>query len=115
MSQTSCLFCKIVEGNLPAQKVYEDEFVVGFRDLFPQAKIHILFIHKNHSNNMNHLVDTPADLVQIFNAIKYYTVQEGLEQSGFRIVTNTGPDAGQTVFHTHVHILAGEKLGTFGK
>ncbi len=113
MSQT-CLFCKILKGEIPSNKIFEDEFVLGFVDLHPQAKKHYLFIHKNHSSNINEMIEDGTSVVQVFSAIKKYTQKENLEQEGFRIVTNTGKNGGQTVFHTHFHLLAGEKLSTFG-
>jgi histidine triad (HIT) family protein len=110
----NCLFCKILKGDIPSQKVFENENVVAFKDLYPQAKIHILFIHKNHTANINEMAEDPASITHIFSAIKEYTTKEKLDSFGFRIVTNLGANAGQSVFHTHFHLLAGEKLGHFG-
>ena len=113
---SDCIFCKIVEGSIPSTKVYEDEKVIAFQDLRPQAKIHLLFIHRNHTKNINDLVSNdPESLKDIFHAMKTYSLSEGIEENGFRIVTNLGEDAGQTVFHTHFHFLAGQSLGHFGK
>jgi histidine triad (HIT) family protein len=110
-----CIFCKIVDGKIPSTKIYEDDNVIGFKDLRPQALIHQLFIHKKHTKNINDLVkNDPAQLAHLFDAIKSYSEQEGLIEEGFRVVTNLGPNAGQTVFHTHLHLLAGEALGHFG-
>lgn len=112
---SDCIFCKIVEGKIPSTKIFEDENVIGFKDLRPQAKIHQLFIHKKHTRDVNDLAKNDAkELSDIFNAIRHYTEQEGLTKVGFRVVTNLGPHAGQTVFHTHFHVLAGEPLGHFG-
>lgn len=112
---SDCIFCKIVEGKIPSTKIFEDENVIGFKDLRPQAKIHQLFIHKKHTRDVNELAKNDAEeLSDIFNAIRHYTEQEGLTKDGFRVVTNLGPHAGQTVFHTHFHVLAGEPLGHFG-
>lgn len=111
----NCIFCKIVEGKIPSTKVFENDSVIGFKDLHPQAKIHVLFIHKKHTKNINELSFKNADqLSELFEAIRLYTQENGLANSGFRVVTNIGPDAGQTVFHTHFHILGGEDLGSFG-
>ncbi len=110
---SDCLFCKIVKGDIPSQKIYEDEWVLGFVDLYPQAKKHYLFIHKHHTKNINELSSDEKSLGQIFTAISKFTNSENLEQDGFRVVTNLGKNAGQTVFHTHFHLLAGEKLGRF--
>jgi histidine triad (HIT) family protein len=112
---SECIFCKIVEGKIPSSKVYEDQFVIGFKDLHPQAKIHQLFIHKRHTRDINHIAkEDPGQLADLFHAIRAYTEQDKLVHDGFRIVTNLGPHSGQTVFHTHFHVLAGEPLGHFG-
>jgi histidine triad (HIT) family protein len=112
---SDCIFCKIVEGKIPSTKIYEDEKVIGFKDLRPQATIHQLFIHKKHTKDINEMAkNDPAQLADLFNGIRLYTEKEGLVKDGFRIVTNQGPNAGQTVFHTHFHVLAGEPLGHFG-
>ncbi len=112
---SDCIFCKIYEGKIPSTKVFEDKNVIGFKDLHPLAAKHYLFIHKNHTSNINEMAQSPHDIADVFHAIKEFTQKEGLDQKGFRVVTNLGPDAGQTVFHTHFHILSGEKLGSFGK
>jgi histidine triad (HIT) family protein len=107
-----CLFCKITRGEIPAEKIIENEHVVGFKDIYPQASHHFLFIHKEHTKN---LMDTSGDqLNQIFNTIKEYAKTQNIEEDGFRVVTNCGPNAGQTVFHTHFHLVYGEKLKGFG-
>lgn len=112
---SDCIFCKLVEGKIPSTKVYEDEKVIGFKDLRPQAAIHQLFIHKKHTKDINELAKSdPSQLADLFNAIRLYTEKDGLTKDGFRVVTNQGPNAGQTVFHTHLHVLAGEPLGHFG-
>ncbi len=107
-----CLFCKIFQGHVPSKKVYEDDNVFAFQDIQPMAKIHILFIHKKHTPNVNGL--STIHVGQVYGAIKNYVATSDLEKSGFRIVTNTGADAGQTVFHAHFHLLGGEKLKGFG-
>lgn len=112
---SDCIFCKIVAGTIPSTKIYEDEKVIGFKDLRPQAQIHHLFIHRNHTKNINDLaVNDPETLKDLFLAMKEYSEKEGIDKDGYRIVTNLGPNAGQTVFHTHFHFLAGEPLGHFG-
>lgn len=110
----SCLFCKILKKEIPSNKIYEDDNVFGFVDIYPQAKTHLLFIHKLHTDNINEMADDPKSIGEIFSAIQKYTRRESIDQEGFRIVTNLGPLAGQTVFHTHFHVLSGEKLGRFG-
>lgn len=115
MKNADCIFCKIIEGKIPSQKVFENDQVLAFKDLRPQAKIHLLFIHKHHTQDINHLVNEQAEqLTEVFSAIRELTQKEGLDSNGFRIVTNQGPNAGQTVFHTHFHVLAGEPLRGFG-
>ena len=110
----NCLFCKIIKGEIPSTKVYEDDHVFGFVDIYPQAKTHLLFIHKVHTSNINEMADEPCTVGEAFQAIQKYTRSIGLDKNGFRVVTNLGPEAGQTVFHTHFHVLGGEKLGRFG-
>jgi histidine triad (HIT) family protein len=112
---SECIFCKLIEGKIPSTKIYEDENVIGFKDLRPQAAIHHLFIHRKHTKDISDLVKTdPTQLAHLFDGIRQYTEKAGLTKNGFRIVTNLGPHAGQTVFHTHLHVLAGEPLGGFG-
>jgi histidine triad (HIT) family protein len=108
----SCLFCKIKDKKIPAKIVFENEAVMAFHDLYPQAKNHILFIHKSHSQD---LIEMPLEQIQeIFGAIK--ECQKNLSiNDGFRVVTNIGTNGGQSVFHTHFHLLWGEKLGGFGR
>lgn len=114
MSQ--CIFCKISAGEIPTNKVYEDEHVIGFKDLHPQAANHFLFIHKNHSKDLEDMMERePAQVQDIFRGITTFTKKEGLHTSGYRVVNNIGPHGGQTVFHTHFHLLGGEALGHFGK
>ena len=110
-----CLFCKIAKGNIPAQKVFENEYIFGFVDIHPQAKIHLLFVHKKHTENINEMSGDPASIGQMFQGIAEYTNANELSKKGFRIVTNLGPNAGQTVFHTHFHLVGGEALGRFGR
>ena len=116
MKSADCIFCKIVEGVIPSTKVFENDHVLAFKDLQPHANIHYLFIHKHHTKDINDISGKqPAQLVDVFQAIKELTEKEGLAQSGFRVVTNHGPHAGQTVFHTHFHVLGGEQLRGFGR
>lgn len=110
-----CLFCKMVSGEINPDKVFENDHVLGFKDLYPQAKEHYLFISKKHTANINEIAgNDPSQLDQIFTAIKEFTESNALSNKGFRIVNNLGADAGQTVFHTHFHVLGGEKLRGFG-
>lgn len=111
----NCLFCKIVKGDIPSQKVFENEHLMAFVDIHPQAKTHLIFIHKKHSENINEMSKDPEAITQMFQGIAEYTNATDLSSKGFRIVTNLGPDGGQSVFHTHFHILGGEPLGHFGR
>lgn len=110
---SDCLFCRIVAGEIPSEKIFENDHVLGFKDLYPQAKEHYLFIHKSHSKNVNEM--NPEELVQVFAAIKEFTQANSLEADGFRVVTNINKNGGQTVFHTHLHVLGGEQLSSFGR
>lgn len=115
MKDEDCLFCKIVDGKIPSTKVFENEKVFAFKDLHPSASHHYLFIHKGHTKDVNDLViNEPEQMAEIFLAIREVSQKEGLDKTGFRVVTNMGPNAGQTVFHTHFHMLGGEQLRGFG-
>ncbi len=105
-----CLFCKIVAGQIPSTKVYEDETVLAFRDINPQAPTHILVIPKAHIPSVDAVTAENAGLVaHIFEVIPAIAAAEGLK-NGYRVVSNCGPDAGQTVKHLHFHILGGKTL-----
>jgi histidine triad (HIT) family protein len=112
---SDCLFCKIVKGEVPSDKVYENENVLAFKDIYPQAKEHFLFIHKSHTKDIEELIDNdPSQITDIFKAISNFTKEHSLDQNSFRLVNNKGAMAGQSVFHTHFHLLGGEPLKTFG-
>lgn len=105
-----CLFCKIVKGEIPSSKVYEDETVYAFRDINPQAPVHVLVIPKQHICCTNAVNEKNASVVaDIFTAIPKIAASEGLD-GGYRVITNCGEDACQTVKHLHFHILGGKKL-----
>ena len=105
-----CLFCKIIAGEIPSSKVYEDEWVYAFRDIAPQAPVHILVIPKTHLSSANEITEENAHLVsRIFEAIPKIASAEGLS-NGYRIVSNVGSDACQSVRHLHFHILGGAQL-----
>ncbi len=105
-----CLFCKIIAGEIPSTKVYEDETVLAFRDIAPQAPTHILVIPKCHIGSVAELTaENSAVVAHIFEVIPQIAAREGLE-NGYRVVSNCGPDAGQTVHHLHFHILGGQVL-----
>ena len=107
---SDCLFCKIVAGDIPSTKVYEDETVLAFRDIAPMAPTHILVIPKAHIDSVACITaDNSAVVSHIFEVIAKIAAQEGLE-NGYRVVSNCGPDAGQSVKHLHFHILGGRQL-----
>ena len=107
---SNCLFCRIVAGEIPSTKVYEDETVLAFRDIAPQAPTHILVVPKTHIADCNDITaDNAAVVAHIFATIPQIAKAEGLE-NGYRVVSNCGEDAGQTVQHLHFHILGGKKL-----
>ena len=106
----SCLFCEIIAGNIPSTKVYEDETVFAFRDIAPQAPTHILVVPKAHIADCNGITAENSSLVaHIFEVIPRIAETEGLT-GGYRVVSNCGSDAGQTVQHLHFHILGGKPL-----
>ena len=108
---SDCLFCKIIAGDIPSTKVYEDETVFAFRDIAPQAPTHILVVPKAHIESCNGITaDNSAVVAHIFTVIPQIAKAEGLE-NGYRVVSNCGADAGQTVHHLHFHILGGKTLG----
>ena len=105
-----CIFCKIVAGEIPSTKVYEDETVLAFRDINPMAPTHILVIPKAHIPSVAAITpENSAVVSHLFEVIAAVAQQEGLE-NGYRVVSNCGPDAGQTVPHLHFHILGGREL-----
>ena len=106
----NCLFCKIVAGQIPSAKVYEDETILAFRDIAPMAPTHILVIPKTHIPSVDGVTaENSAVVARIFEVIPQIARAEGLEK-GYRVVSNCGPDAGQTVPHLHFHILGGKQL-----
>ena len=105
-----CIFCKIASGEIPSTKVYEDELCVAFNDLNPMAKVHVLIIPKEHIGCVNCVNDSnSAVIAHIFETIPKIAKDLGLSD-GYRVVTNGGANAGQSVFHLHFHILGGEQL-----
>ncbi|MEV4317951.1 histidine triad nucleotide-binding protein [Actinocrispum sp. NPDC049592] len=116
MTQSDCLFCKIIAGEIPSTVVHETDTTFAFRDLHPQAATHVLIVPRAHYTDAVDLAkNAPALLDDITLAAGEIAGQEGIAESGYRLVFNTGADAGQTVFHTHLHLLGGEQLGHFGR
>ena len=105
-----CIFCKIIAGDIPSSKVYEDESVYAFRDIQPQAPVHVLVVPKAHISSANEITGENAELVaKIFAAIPKIAALEGLTK-GYRVITNCGEDGCQSVKHLHFHVLGGKKL-----
>lgn len=105
-----CLFCKIVRGDIPAAIVMQDEHVLAFRDIHPQAPVHVLVIPRRHVTSLNEVTDAEL-LTNVMTAATAVARQEGIDASGYRVVINTNGDGGQTVFHLHAHVLGGRSLG----
>lgn len=107
-----CIFCKIIKGEIPAKKVYEDEEILAFNDIQPAAPIHVLIIPKKHIANLMEIEPEDTALMgNIIQTAKKIAKQLGIEQDGFRLIANCGKDAGQEVMHIHFHLLAGRKMG----
>ena len=111
MDQENCIFCKIIEGQLPATVVYRDETAVAFRDVHPIAPVHILVVPNHHFDSLNDIESNDINLLGHLLAIAAKIAQQqGIDKSGYRLVINTGPDARQSVQHMHVHLIGGIPL-----
>ncbi len=111
-SKPDCLFCKIVNGDIPAEIVYESDTALAFRDINPQAPIHVLIIPRQHIATINDIADAHESLVgSLYSAARDIAEAEGIAAGGYRAVMNCNADAGQTVFHIHLHLLGGRPLG----
>lgn len=108
-AKEDCLFCKIVAGEVPSTKVYEDDRVLAFEDVSPQMPVHVLVVPKDHYDSIAD--GLPDDLMgHLFNVVGKVAEATGVRESGFRTIANTGDDACQTVHHLHVHVLGGEPM-----
>jgi histidine triad (HIT) family protein len=108
---TDCLFCKVRDNEIPADIVYENDDVLAFNDVNPHAPVHILIIPRKHISTINDLHDGDELIMgKLFSAAKIIAKQKGVSDDGFRLVVNCNEDAGQTVFHIHMHLLAGRTL-----
>ena len=108
---SDCLFCRIIAGEIPAKIAYQDDDVVAFHDISPQAPLHVLVIPRKHIAMINDLQPDDASVVgKLFLAVKKVAADAGYAESGYRVVMNCGRDAEQTVFHIHLHVLAGRAL-----
>ena len=106
-----CLFCKILDGDIPADIVYESETAIAFRDINPQAPTHVLGIPRKHISTINELDEFDRTLVgDLFMAAKKIAAEDGIDESGYRAVMNCNEGAGQSVFHIHLHVLGGRGL-----
>ena len=107
-----CLFCKIIKGEIPSNKVYEEEEVYAFYDINPAAPIHILVIPKKHISSLAELEkDDEALIGKIYAVINKIADEKGFKNNGYRVIVNCGKDGGQEVMHLHFHVLAGKELG----
>ncbi len=108
---TDCIFCRIIDKEIPSEIIYEDDKVIAFKDANPQAPIHFLVIPKEHIESLNHINEENLELIgHIFYVIKKLIKRMGFHEEGYRIVNNCGEFGGQTVSHIHFHVLAGRKL-----
>ncbi len=109
---TDCLFCKMVDGAIEPDIVYEDEMVLAFRDINPQAPTHVLVVPREHIATINDLDAGHAELVGwMYLAAREIAIKEGIHERGYRTVMNCNAEAGQTVFHLHLHVLGGRPMG----
>ena len=107
-----CLFCKIIAGQIPSNKVYEDEFCYAFKDIVPKAPVHDVFVPREHFSGALEVTEAREKIVgHLIHAASLVAKQKGIDKSGYRLVLNTNADAGQTVFHLHLHLLGGQTLG----
>ena len=116
MSQnsTDCLFCKIASGDIPGDIVFEDDTLIAFNDIHPQAPVHILIVPKQHVSTLNELNDPNRDISVISDLTNRAIIlakESGIDDSGFRILMNCNREGGQTVYHLHMHLLGGRQLG----
>ena len=108
---SDCIFCKIIAGEIPSEKVFEDEMITAFRDINPAASTHILIIPNEHIASTNELTEAHEPLVgRLFTTAHKLAVAEGIDQSGYRLIINCGPDGRQEVFHLHLHLLGGNRM-----
>ena len=107
-----CLFCKIIKGEIPCDKVYEDEEILAFNDIHPAAPIHILVIPKKHIASLAHMEDGDELVVgKMYAVMNKIAEEKGFKQDGYRVIVNCGKHAGQEVMHLHFHLLAGAQFG----
>lgn len=106
-----CIFCKIIKGDIPSNLVFEDDKVICFKDINPEAPVHVLIVPKKHIESLNSLTDEDITIIShIYKVAKNIAKDLGIDNTGYRIVTNCGEDGGQSVNHVHFHMLGGRKL-----
>jgi histidine triad (HIT) family protein len=111
---SDCLFCKIAAGDIPSDRVYEDDRVIVFKDIYPKAKVHLLLVPREHIASLNEVDEShDALMAHMLRLLPRLAREQGLDD-GFRTIINTGPGGGQEIFHIHIHLLGGSKLPGFG-
>jgi len=109
---TDCIFCKIASGDIPAERIYEDDDILAFPDIHPDARVHVLFIPKRHyATTIEMSEEAPELFGAMMKASSAVARDKGIDRSGFRLILNTNADGGQEVFHVHMHLLGGERIG----
>lgn len=107
-----CLFCKIINKEIPSEIVYEDEEIMAFKDINPVAPVHILIVPKKHLDSIKDMTKEDEALIgRIHSVINKIAEEQGVSEQGYRVVTNSGKDSGQEVMHLHFHLIAGKELG----
>lgn len=108
---SDCIFCKIIAHQAPSQMLYQDEQVSAFRDIHPVASTHVLIVPNRHIASVNDIQESDEALLgRLFSVARQIASQEGIAQSGYRLIVNTGPHAGQAVFHLHMHLIGGQRM-----
>jgi len=108
---SDCIFCKIIAGEISSTQVYQDELVTAFRDINPVSPTHVLIIPNQHIASVNDLSNEDEQVIgHLFTVAKEIAKEEGVAESGYRLIINTGPDGGQEVFHIHLHLLGGQRM-----
>jgi histidine triad (HIT) family protein len=111
---SDCLFCKIAAGDVPSDKVYEDDQVIVFKDIYPKAKVHLLVVPREHIASLNEVQEShDALMAHMIRLLPKLAREQGLDD-GFRTIINTGPGGGQEIFHLHIHLMGGGQLPGFG-
>lgn len=108
---TDCIFCKIILGDAPGEIIYSDELVVAFHDIHPVANVHILIVPRKHITSINEINEKDEIILgKLFVTARDIAEKEGISKSGYRLIVNTGPNAGQVIFHLHLHLIGGNRM-----